>query len=703
MPRPGFAGNTGSSSWTSSRTPILCRSSWWPCSRAKGARGPGTERTPAAGSLLFVGDPKQSIYRFRRADIDTYRKARRWIARACGDESLVRISANFRCRPGITSWVNALFGKLFGPGEDPDGDYGPLDPRRPAGEGPALLYLVHGPAAGDARGAGQPDAQAAREAEAAILAREIVTAVGEERWRVARGKEAGPGKEEESRPARYGDIAILLRSFSDVGIYEDALTREGIPWVTAGGKRYHTRPEVAWFGALLGAIERPHDEVAVVAALRSPFFGLSDEELLEARLARGRLDPLAAAAAGGPAGAALDRLRLWHLARNDAPLATSVRRILDGCDGLLLAASRPGGAQAALNLLKVVEFARLQEADGGTFRSFVRWLGRARDEEFQEGEAPVVERDEDAVRLMTIHKAKGLEFRIVVLADLARSVNRREPGIVDRANERIEFTLKAGPTRCVSGAYEETAEREKLVLGQERRRLLYVGATRARDLLVVPLLSPWKGSGCFLADLDAGKAIPASVLDRLGKKSAEEAGAETGGREGQGRRKKESEGRRRGAGRAGRGGDAARPPGRPAAGAEEGLLPNGARVVIRAVEPPGGGGSARAEAGCMGGAGPAPRASRHGHGGEQQGAGVSPGEGGRGGGETPGTGWQFRGLPRGRALARGVAGGARSAPPEGDGRGSPFSRRPGPPITKHRTGSRRLPARAPPASATFPG
>ncbi|TMQ61151.1 MAG: hypothetical protein E6K78_13085, partial [Candidatus Eisenbacteria bacterium] len=189
-------------------------------------------------------------------------------------------------------------------------------------------------------------------------------------------------------------------------------------------------------GSLLRAIESPHDEIAVVAALRSPFFGLGDDAILEACLVRGRLDPLRPGPDGDDAGRALGRLGVWHEARNDEPVGASVRRIVAESSALALGSLRRDGKRLSLNLLKVADLARRHEAGGGTFRTFVRWLGQARLEEIEEPDAPLLESEERAVRIMTIHAAKGLEFPIVVLADLGRQIAPRESFVVDRNGER---------------------------------------------------------------------------------------------------------------------------------------------------------------------------------------------------------------------------------------------------------------------------
>jgi len=481
-----------------------------------------TERAPIPGALFFVGDPKQSIYRFRRADLAIYNKACAWLSRAGdgadgGRIAGIAVTANFRSRPGIARFVNATFGKLFTGLEDTP-SYSRLDPQRREGSGEAVAFLIPESAGGDAPAgaAAKSDRREKREAEAAIIARAIRRGIEEKKWKVGAGIPEGADPDDEiERDADYGDVAMLLRAFTDVALYEDALQDEGIPCQTAMGRRYFLRPEVAWFASLLRAVESPHDEVAVVAALRSPFFGFADEEILMARLAGGRLDPLRPEGSGGEAARALAALGRWHRERNEAPAGVFVRRLLHESSALALLAMREDGDRSLLNLLKIADLARRHESDGGTLRTFARWLARARTEEFEQSDSALVEASRGAVQILTIHAAKGLEFPIVVLPDLGRKVGANESFLIDRESGKIAFRLqgrKEGQKKASfrSKDYDTMMDREAPILAGERQRLLYVAATRARDLLVIPLprFSKKPAAETFLGDLGKGGALP---------------------------------------------------------------------------------------------------------------------------------------------------------------------------------------------------
>jgi ATP-dependent exoDNAse (exonuclease V) beta subunit len=203
---------------------------------------------------------------------------------------------------------------------------------------------------------------------------------------------------------RYGDVALLFRAMTGVAAYEDALRAAGIPFRTVGGRHYYDRSEVGWTIAALSAIEDPHDAVALVGALRSPFFGVTDEALLRLHAAGGEfsyLRPLPADTAP-VLGEAWALLGVLHRERNALPPAAVVERLLARTEVLAAYALEPQGEARVANLLKVLDTARALEATGAlTFRGLVRWLRDRGAARYEEEESAV--EAEDAVRLMTIH------------------------------------------------------------------------------------------------------------------------------------------------------------------------------------------------------------------------------------------------------------------------------------------------------------
>ena len=442
------------------------------------------------GSLFVVGDPKQSIYRFRRADIETYEAAKATLA---GHGEVVPIRANFRSTRAILEAVNGVFEGVMVP--PPDGAYQPAyvalepSPRTEPGGPPVVLALP--PDVPPATSIGEAATQ-----EAGLVAAYLVREV------------------EHALRFRYGDVALLFRAMTSVAAYEDALRAAGIPFRTVGGRHYYDRSEVGWTIAALAAIEDPHDPVAFVGALRSPLFGVTDEALLRLHTVGGELcylRPLPPDA--GPALAeAWALLGALHRERNAVAPAAVVERLLARTEILAAYALEPQGEARVANLLKVLDTARVLEATGAlTFRGFVRWLrdrGAARYEE----EESAVDAD-DAVRLMTIHKAKGLEFPVVVVPDLGREGLWRAPVLLaDRVSGRVAVNLgRLGDTDLTTLDWADAESREVQRVDAETLRVLYVALTRAERALVLPVPSRPDGKG-FYQYLGALLGAPTHVL-----------------------------------------------------------------------------------------------------------------------------------------------------------------------------------------------
>jgi ATP-dependent helicase/nuclease subunit A len=459
------------------------------------------EREPAArdwrdvvlqpGKLFVVGDPKQSIYRFRRADIGMYDQVKRLIAgQPGGAGALAVIRQNFRTTPSVVNWVNNVFAGVFD--EDREEGRQPgyqwVEPYRPPAHGPRVAVVV-----GDEVGQTAGAVDAARRAEAQALAALLLAMCGEdrERWTV-QDRDAGDGEVESWRAPRWGDIAVLLRATSGLESYEEAFREAGVPYRVDGGKAYFARREVADALLCLRAVDDPSDGPAVYGALHSTLFGFSDDELFLFWAAGGRFDPFAAQPEGHAAVAeALAVLRELHERRGSSEpheLAAELVRRAHACE--VLAAAGSGAPQAIANLEKLVERARAFAGAGGLgLGAFLAWAAEAGDAAGEQESQ--VDDDGDVVRLLTIHKAKGLEFPIVVLAGGALGGERGggEP-IVDRSARRLAVKLKVelpgAPARDLEPQqYTALKEREKRMAASEARRLLYVAATRARDLLVI--------------------------------------------------------------------------------------------------------------------------------------------------------------------------------------------------------------------------
>jgi ATP-dependent helicase/nuclease subunit A len=489
---------------------------------------------PLAGRLFLVGDPKQSIYRFRRADVAIYRdvcqRVQDWGA------TLVHLTTSFRSVPEIQSFVNSAFAPVM-TGDDLtlQAGYVPLARDRPAIDGqPSIVALP------------VPEPYARRYITARAIEQSLPGAVGalvdwivkDSKWKVTERSGSAPV----DVSAKH--ICLLFRRFvsweADVTRpYVEALEARGIPHVLVGGRAFHEREEVEAIRAALTAIEWPDDELSVFATLRGPFFAIGDEELLEwahhfgrrtgDRFSRGIFHPFrvppvfdentpAEIAHLRPIAEALWLLQRLHRHRNyvhklegdDSAAAGGLpERTSGGVSGTLqelLAATRAhvgfalrtGGEQALANVLHIAELARHYEMGGGiSFRGFVEEL-RVAAETAQASEAPILEEDSDGVRMMTVHKAKGLEFPVVILADLTCKLSRPDAGRwIDPSGSLCALKLGGwAPTDLLLHGSEE-AERDRA----EGQRLAYVAATRARDVLVVPVVGDEVYEGGWLDPL----------------------------------------------------------------------------------------------------------------------------------------------------------------------------------------------------------
>jgi len=423
-----------------------------------------------AGRLFLVGDAKQSIYRFRRADTELYQRAKARVV-ACGGK-VASIVVNFRSAPGLLEWVNSRFSQLIR--KPDDGDYQPdyerLDVSPTAVEdGPALVVLA------DTANPAPGNTDDAREVESHAIARYLTKIHGE--------------------GTAFDECAILFRATTGLEILESALRAHDIPYRVSRGKHLYSRAEVKAAVALLRAVDDPTDGVAVVATLRSPLFGVSDADLARHRLADGGFDfrskdvassSSSSSSSPAPVREALALLRSLHDMRHDMTLPEFVEEVWARTRALEIFQLKPAGHQRVANLLKFVDMARTMEAAGAqTIRSFVAYVSDMEQGNAKEAESVLVDDGTEAVQIMTVHLAKGLEFPMVILADLAGGSNVKDGFIVGRgAVPCIDFKLEGSGLR--SPGWEAASEREEPRQEAEDVRLFYVAATRAKQRLVLP-------------------------------------------------------------------------------------------------------------------------------------------------------------------------------------------------------------------------
>ena len=425
----------------------------------------------AEGKLVAVGDPKQSIYRFRRADVQVYDRFKALF----GPAGVELIQCNFRSAAPLIEWFNAFFERVFGQSV-PEGVYQArhvalvAPPDAPDEAGPHVA-VVEPPPKLDCSKSNAPEG---RRREALFLARTVRDLV--------EGGLRLPGR----RGAwRWGDFAFLFRALTDVDVYEDALDEHAVPFVVVGGKHFYRREQTVETVALLRAVDDPLDETAIVAALRGSYFGLSDEELLAHRQAGGGWNYLRPEGAGGPVAEALARMAAWHAARGATAPHLLLERILRETRARESFMLKPAGAQRAANLDKLVGLVRSFGATARTFGAVVRHLSGLQAEQLPEEESSAMEPGDDFVRIMSMHKAKGLEFPAVVLPDLAREFPGRQmvaPLLFNRLDGAVALRVAKG---VESDNYELLQEAEHGNQIAELSRLLYVACTRAERLLVL--------------------------------------------------------------------------------------------------------------------------------------------------------------------------------------------------------------------------
>ena len=440
--------------------------------------------TPKTGKLFVVGDPKQSIYKFRRADVMLYQQVRETLREK--GVGLVRLTKSFRALRPIQEFVNAAFApEMTGDTNAGQAEYVPLDPFHEDRTGQPPIVALPAP---------YPYARhkLAKSAINTCLPETIVAFV---EWLVHEsGWKVRDVETQELVPLAARHICLLFRRFVNWG---QDLTRDyvrpfearNIPHLLVGSKSFHKREEVETLRAALSAIEWPEDELALFAALKGSLFAIDDCTLLRYRHEVGPLHPFRKlpeplAKEFEPVAEALRLIADLHRGRNRRPIAGTINELLEAARAHAGFALRPAGHQVLANVYRICDLARSFETGGGiSFRGFVEELA-AQAERQESAEAPVLEEGAEGVRLMTVHTAKGLEFPVVILADMTANLAAADPDkhVDASAGLCAMRLLRCAPYELLDNELEEKAR--ELAEGV---RVAYVAATRARDLLVVPV------------------------------------------------------------------------------------------------------------------------------------------------------------------------------------------------------------------------
>ena len=481
--------------------------------------------TPSPGSLFVVGDPKQSIYRFRRADIDTYNEVKQVIKKSGGEE--LALTSNFRSDVSITAPLNGVFKQVFpSEGTSSQARFEPLDAIRTTGKtytsGTAKLVL---------RGLPNHNKDTVASADAECIARYIRAAL-DGSIKIARtDMEKNDGISETPGPR---DFMILLMQRSRMDLYAGALESYGIPYEISGGSGFGGSSELHALLDLLLCLNDPGDPVQFFKVLRGSLFGISDDLFYRYRVAGGRFSIFAEDKSFAdlqintllmPAIKKLGEYRDWS---RELPAPVALEQICDDLGLLAFAASGNLANSTTGNILKTIELCKT--SPGVTsFARMVDYLQTLTEEEDIE-EFSVTATPSDTVRLMNLHKAKGLEASVVFLAnpttakphEPSKRIERSAKGAIRYLalqKSKGEFHLE---TVAQPPDWAKLQAAEAVYESAEKDRLQYVAATRARQLLVIsvdeekPANCPW--SPVF----DRLKDVPELAIPKASKPAVKE-------------------------------------------------------------------------------------------------------------------------------------------------------------------------------------
>ena len=454
---------------------------------------------PPGNRLFIVGDVKQSIYGFRGAEVEVFRGAMDRAGGSGGHVGLENLGKNFRSIDPLVELTNTVFSGTLQEiwSEDADAFRSMPETSSPRTE---LHVVTHG----------KSELPSASLAEADLVASRIARMV-EDGEQLVCEHDRETGELVGTRPVRYRDIAVLLRTTSRLESFEAALDRRNVPYYVVDGRGFYGRPEVAWIMNMLRAVDDPFDDAALAAVLRHPVFGLSDESLLRLALAGSVSQAFSGAVAAGDEwgggaeeGAKLARAQecmesLRQLAGRLSP-DEMIQAILEATWFEPYLALTADGPKAIGNVAKLVDMAREASRSALAVREFIEMIELAATDDAREAEAALVEEEADVVTVMTVHKSKGLEFPVVIVPELNRATGRRNWPLFEFAAEMGIAVPISPEMRCRDTIFgSEVVDELKCAEDEESMRCLYVASTRASDYLV--LTSTLKAS-CDLASLD---------------------------------------------------------------------------------------------------------------------------------------------------------------------------------------------------------
>jgi ATP-dependent helicase/nuclease subunit A len=440
------------------------------------------------GALFLVGDPKQSIYRFRRADIDIYNMVKKMFS---GEHcEVLPLYSNFRSLPFMQELVESVFKKIMPDKEDPyQAEYFPLNTTRNTEDAYDFGVLENRTDKVD-----RSNASEITQTDAAKVAAWIYSSVNAGEVKLQRTKEEK--RTGLTQKPEYSDFLILTKKRQSLGIYARALERNGIPYDISGGLVFNESLEIGEILKLFKAIDDDKDPVALVTALRGLFFGISDELLYNFKKAGGRFSYYSLV----PDGfiifkEAFKRLQEYKGIINKNKPAAAAEMIIEKSGIIPLALSEEEGLTKAGNIYKAIELLKNFEVEKiETFYDLIKNMEEMLKNKEIESMSLLVSK-KNVVRLMNLHKAKGLESPVVILADPMGEIRYFEPqyhisrtggkkakgyfSIVRTASNYNSEILGIPPD------WSSKLEEEKKYAEAERRRLEYVAVTRAKNILAV--------------------------------------------------------------------------------------------------------------------------------------------------------------------------------------------------------------------------
>ena len=449
--------------------------------RSNGSAGHGV---PTPGALFIVGDGKQSIYRFRRADLTQLQG----LVESLGAERL-SLTENYRSDPAILSWINAIFEPWMNGADGKAADRNQAD-YVPFAAGRNDLYESEKPRVMIAGGASEGNVGDARESESEDLAK-LALSVGAGEWSL-------PDGSGELRASKFRDLCVLMPRRTALSYLENAFIENEIPYVLEGQAPIFESQTVHVLSNNLAAIDDPTDQVAITAALKSPVWACSDQDLYEwAKLGlkfeyarqHHTVDEFADGTGARNVASALAGLAGYHEIRQQYSTPYLIERFIRERRLREVAAlSDPMGDGEKLMDLFIEMSRTLQRSGTGSLREFVRWVARQADASVRVAEGALANSEANAVRVMTVHAAKGLEFPIVALMGLqVKAAAPKDSAIARENNGNPVISVKLGSLKLglTTTDYATEAAASKDADAAEQVRLAYVGATRAREHLIV--------------------------------------------------------------------------------------------------------------------------------------------------------------------------------------------------------------------------